>query len=111
MHARAVLLMSALTTWAVILLGCHASPDGVATPSPQPPSGTPPTAAACDSVKARFTIGERATNDLLERARVAAQAERARFLRPNQPVTREFLSTRLNLNLDSQDIVQSATCG
>jgi hypothetical protein len=48
---------------------------------------------------------------VLERARVSAGAESARFLRPNQPVTMEFLRSRLNLGLDARDIVRSVVCG
>jgi hypothetical protein len=49
--------------------------------------------------------------ELLERARDAAQANVARFIRPNEPVTLEFSPARLNLGLDARDIVTSVTCG
>jgi len=65
----------------------------------------------CDASKAQFALGERADADLLERARVATGAGSARFLRPNQPITLEFLSSRLNLGLDAADIVRAVNCG
>jgi hypothetical protein len=65
----------------------------------------------CDASKAQFALGERANTDLLERARVATSAGSARFLRPNQPITLEFLSSRLNLGLDTTDIVRAVNCG
>lgn len=82
-------------------------------PSPQPPnSPAPPVASGtCDPSKARWAIGRRASDELLERARVSAGADSARFLRPNQPVTLEFMGGRLNLGLDARDVVRSVGCG
>jgi hypothetical protein len=76
---------------------------------PRPPS--PPTSGSCDGSKAEWAIGERASNELLERARIAAGAGSARFVRPNEPVTTEYLGSRLNLGLDTQEIVRSVVCG
>jgi hypothetical protein len=59
----------------------------------------------------QWTVGQPASDDLLERARAAAGAKSARFLRPNQPVTLEYLGSRLNLGLDARDIVRSVACG
>jgi peptidase inhibitor I78 family protein len=87
----------------------ESTPDN-RTPSPPPPA-PPPTSTTCDASKAQFAIGERASSELLEKARVAAGAEVARFLRPNEPITTEFLSSRLNLNLNAKDVVHSAYCG
>ena len=66
---------------------------------------------SCDATKAQFAIGERASEELLNRARVAAGARTARFIRPNEPITLEFSTARLNLNLNDKDVVQSVTCG
>jgi hypothetical protein len=75
---------------------------------PSPPSSP---SSSCSAANAQFAIGNPASDDLLERARVAAQAASARFLRPNDRVTMEFLASRLNLNLSKQGIVYSAYCG
>ena len=61
--------------------------------------------------KAQWAVGQPASDELLERARVAADAGSARFLRPNQPVTMEYLGSRLNLGLDARDVVYSVVCG
>jgi hypothetical protein len=79
-------------------------------PAPQPPN-PPATPSTCDATKAQWAIGEPAGDELLERARVAAGAGSARFLRPNQPVTMEYLSSRLNLGLDTRDMVRTVVCG
>jgi hypothetical protein len=36
---------------------------------------------------------------------------RARFPRPTEPVTMEYLGSRLNLGLDAKDIVRTVVCG
>lgn len=71
----------------------------------------PPASGRCNDTAARFAIGQRATADLLESARSAAGASTARFLRPNQPITTEYIGSRLNLDLNTQDIVRAVSCG
>ena len=78
-------------------------------PSPQPPPGPP--SSSCDASKAQFVIAAPATSEALEQARVAAQAEFARFLRPDEPITAEYLPSRLNLRLDRHNRVAFAYCG
>jgi Peptidase inhibitor I78 family len=95
--------------------GSSQSPSGpAASPRrPRPPTSPPPPPASgtCDHTKVQWAIGRAATNELLERARVGAGARSARFLRPNQPVTMEYLGSRLNLGLDDQGVVRSVVCG
>jgi hypothetical protein len=83
-------------------------PDRPTVPVPPPPE---PDRSSCDDRQAAFAIGETASSDLLERARTAAGAKLARFLRWDQPITLEFQAGRLNLGLDSQNIVRKVTCG
>ncbi len=75
-----------------------------------PPHSAPPAPTRCDATKAQFAISQPASDRLLERARVAADAATARFLRPNQKVTLEFLASRLNLTLNERDVVTSVGC-
>lgn len=95
----------------LVAAACSGSAERVTTPSP---IGTPPGAqqpSGCNASEAQWAIGESASDDLLDRARLAAGAETARFLRPNQPITTEYLGSRLNLSLDGDDIVRSLNCG
>jgi hypothetical protein len=87
------------------------------TPSSTPQSnpraaerGTP-AVADCDATKAQWAVGEPESAELLERARVAAEAKSARFLRPDQMVAMEYSSSRLNLHLGTQGVVGSVRCG
>lgn len=77
-------------------------------PAPEQP---PQPDVRCDAAAATWAVGQPASPDLLERARVAAQAETARFLRPGEAITMEFIAERLNLELDTEDVVVSTRCG
>jgi hypothetical protein len=90
--------------------GSDPPPGGDRGPVP-PPHPTPPSSGTCDAAKAQWAVAEPASNDLLERAHIAAKASVARFIRPNEPITMEFSPARLNLGLDKQDVVASVTCG
>jgi hypothetical protein len=90
----------------------NAVPSDGATRSPQSPSPDPPPATGtCDAEKAQFAIGQPASAALLERARVAATASIARFIRPNDAITLEYSGARLNLYLNERDVVRGAVCG
>jgi hypothetical protein len=91
-------------------VGNDANPPAYRGPAP-PSRPNPPASATCNAASAQWAIGRLATGDLLESARNAAQAASARFIRPNEPITMEFLDSRLNLGLDRRDIVASVNCG
>src|SRR5215207_10202737 len=55
------------------------SPAG--TSDPLPPTSRPAPSGSCDATKAQFALRERASQELLDRARVAAGAGTARFIR------------------------------
>lgn len=79
-------------------------------------AGTPATAErppleACDATAAQFAVGDSYSDDLAERARVAAGAKIARGLFPGQAVTMEYRGDRLNLRVDEQGRVTDVNCG
>ena len=67
--------------------------------------------AACNAEQAEWAVGQIADEDLLARARDAAGARTARFLRPDEAITLEYLGSRLNLELDEYETVISVRCG
>jgi Peptidase inhibitor I78 family len=111
MHAR-TLFLSALLMAGALAVGCG-TVDSIGTPpsSVPAPETSPPGGASCDAAKAQSVIGRLPSNDLLERARAAAQAGSARFLRHNEPITMEFLGSRLNLVLNERGVVHATYCG
>jgi hypothetical protein len=115
---RAILLASLFVASSSLIIACQSSDQNTTSPTPADTSpgssgsaDSSPASRTCDATKARFAIGSRASDELLERARVSAQAAVARFLRPNQPITMEYLASRLNLNLTERGIVSAANCG
>ncbi len=125
MRVRAILSIVVLAAAAAAVACGSISPDRKVPTSPAPVDDRgssagpalpnqptpPPTSGGCDHTKAQWAIGEAASDALLERARVAAGAGSARFLRPNEPVTLEYVGSRLNLGLDARDRVRTVVCG
>ena len=123
MRVRAILFTSAIAAGYLASACATATERGTAPTSVEsssgqsretPPRSTPPPTPLpgdCDAAKAQWAVGERASNEILERARVAGEAKSARFLRPNQPITMEYSGSRLNLELDDRDVVRSVRCG
>ncbi|MCF4997395.1 hypothetical protein GIW70_24040 [Pseudomonas syringae] len=65
----------------------------------------------CEAKSAEFAIGKKASPALLEQARTKAGAQNARFLKPDDMVTLEYRSDRLNLNTDNNLTVTRVNCG
>ncbi|MCQ4275609.1 I78 family peptidase inhibitor [Stutzerimonas degradans] len=65
----------------------------------------------CDSQHVQHLLGRIATPQLLEQARELAGAQSARLLRPDQVVTLEYDSRRLNIHTDKNLKIQRLTCG
>ncbi|VVM45731.1 MULTISPECIES: I78 family peptidase inhibitor [Pseudomonas] len=65
----------------------------------------------CEATAAEFAIGKKASPELLEQARNKAGAQNARFLKPNDMITLEYRSDRLNLNTDNNLLITRVNCG
>lgn len=121
-----VLIVTCLLAGGAIAAGCSSAADSPTSPRvrqgadasqgatrpPQPPRPDPPPAAGtCVASQVQRVVGQPASRALLERARLAATATTARFIRPNEVITTEYSAGRLNLYLDARDVVVSAVCG
>jgi len=94
----------ALAMAAALIAGCQSS----TTAAPDTP--TKPT-TRCDSDAVRHLVGQTATPELLNQARDQAGASTARILRPDDIVTLEYNSQRLNINTDSAMKIERINCG
>jgi hypothetical protein len=65
----------------------------------------------CDAKAAEFAVGKQASPQLLEQARTRSGAQNARILKPNDMITLEYRSDRLNLNTDAKLMVNRVNCG
>ena len=104
----------------IALSACTSTPRGddmVAAPGTMTPAtdaGTtaPATPAQqCNADAAQSAVGQVATDAVIEKARVDAGATVARTLKPNQAVTMEYRFDRLNLRVDTKNVVESVGCG
>jgi len=100
---------SGLVLVAALLAGCSTTSE-----SSKPAEGSAAIEAGhsrCDAAAAQFAVGKPATPALLEQARVKAGAQTARVLGPNDMITMEYRSDRLNLNADKAATVSRVNCG
>ncbi len=86
-------------------------PTAVDRPGIVAPPTTGPDQTTCVAANAAWAIGSPANDELLEKARLAARAAVARFVVRGQPITTEYLGTRLNLEVDERQLVVAARCG
>ncbi|WCM53484.1 I78 family peptidase inhibitor [Pseudomonas sp. WJP1] len=92
---------------AAMLAGCSTGTTEPTDPATTTESGH----SRCEAKAAEFAIGKQASPQLLEQARARAGAQNARFLQPNDMVTLEYRSDRLNLNTDANRVVTRVNCG
>ncbi len=84
--------------------------DAAATPDPEVAT-TPPPVGTCDASQVEGLVGQPYTEELAEQARQDAGAATVRMLKPNQPITMEFLGERLNIEVDDKNLVSGVRCG
>lgn len=112
------LLPAILAGTAIIVAGCAASNRANPVPPPQNlpmpvggPSMPAPELEACNANAARVVLGRIANVEATEAAKAASGAEDVRVLYPNQPITQEFVATRLNLETDGENRIVRVRCG
>ncbi len=101
----------------LLLAGCS-SADKPAAPAAAAPAAEQSASAAapslsgtCDSAAVASLVGKTANVALVEQAKRQSGAETARVLRPHQPITMDYNSRRLNIDVDETDVVKQFTCG
>jgi hypothetical protein len=116
MSTRSLVTMICMAT-SLSAAGCATASNNVTGPTgtERPGMATPPTLpsdqASCAAPNAEWAIGSDASNELLEKARLAAKAAVARFVVRGQPITTEYLGKRLNLEIDERRLVVAVRCG
>jgi hypothetical protein len=96
-------LFALLPLLALPLAACAGKP--VRTGGPLPPT------LACDPAPARWAIGKVAGADVLARVRADSHAQVVRVLRPGQVVTMEFSAGRVDVRVDTDNVVLGVSCG
>jgi hypothetical protein len=94
----------------LILGGCSTS-ESASSAAPAATGAAASENTRCDASTAQFAVGKPASAALLEQARSKSGARTARVLGPNDMITLEYRSDRLNLNTDSSATVIRVNCG
>jgi len=75
------------------------------------PNGAGPVPRICNADQASHISGQRISARLEQEALQSSGAGLLRVIRPDQVVTQEYRSERLNLQLNDHDVVVRAYCG
>lgn len=102
---------SGLVLTLALLTGCSSMSDSSAQAGDTSASTAETEYSRCNSDAAQFAVGKPASQALLDQARAKAGAQTARVLGPNDMVTLEYRSDRLNLNTDRSATVTRVNCG
>lgn len=82
------------------------------TASPPMADQNPPQSLSCNADAAKpAALGQVATAEAVERARIDAGAQMARVLKPGQMVTMEYREGRLNIDVDAANVITNLRCG
>ena len=66
---------------------------------------------SCDAARVDALAGHAATPSNLDLARELSGAESVRVIGPGEPVTEDYTASRLNLEVDDNDVILRAACG
>ncbi|PJI50544.1 MAG: hypothetical protein CTR55_04200 [Pseudomonas sp.] len=103
---RALLPLLAVAT----LAGCSSKDSS--SDATQPAADNPAAmTGTCNAKAVQAIVGKVITPTLTEEARRDAGASVARVLTPHQPVTMEYNSQRLNIDVDGNQVVKQVSCG
>lgn len=115
MNFKSISLSLALA--GLLLAGCSSTdkPSAPATTAPAAEAAStavaPSFSGTCDSSAVAGLVGKNADTALVEQAKRQSGAETARVLRPNDPMTMDYNSRRLNIDVSETGVVNQFTCG
>ena len=92
---------------AAVLAG-PAALSACAAPPPLPP---PLPAQQCVATPASWAIGRAATAETVERIRIDTHSAVARVIHPDEVVTMEYRSDRVNVKVNERNAIVGITCG
>ncbi len=72
---------------------------------------TPPPPARCDASQVQGLVGQTYSDAMQSQAKDDADASEVRVIKPNQPVTLEFIGERLNIEIDDKGVITGVRCG
>jgi hypothetical protein len=101
------IMVARVASW--LLLGV----SGCAAPA-APPERTPAATFdvdRCDLERVQALVGEPATEAIGKRAQALSGAAMLRWIRPGEPVTSEYMTSRLTIDVDARGRIRGFRCG
>lgn len=73
----------------------------------------PPMAGAmkCNASKGQAAVGQTATQSVVDKVIADTGSRTARVIKPGQAVTMDYRDERVNINVDSKNVITSIKCG
>ena len=109
------LLLSLSACEAKVDQGASVSGSPVLDPAPVPPPtghvSLPMTAMQCDASKGQTAVGQRATPSVVDKVIADTGSRTARVIKPGQVVTMEYSDERVNLHVDTDNVITAVNCG
>ncbi|WP_213881263.1 I78 family peptidase inhibitor [Pseudomonas sp. dw_358] len=99
-----------LTILAMLVLGGCVNHESARSEAPAAASVTVQD-GRCHAEQAQYTLGKTVTPALMEQAKAQSGAQVVRALKPDDMVTLDYRSERLNLNTDANGVIVRANCG
>jgi hypothetical protein len=108
------IMVARATSWLLLgVVGCAAP----AAPPERAPATPPERAPAatfdvdrCDLERVRALVGEPATEAVGKRAQALSGAAMLRWIRPGEPVTSEYMTSRLTIDVDARGRIRGFRC-
>jgi hypothetical protein len=100
------IMVARATSWLLLgVVGCAAP----AAPPERAPAATFDV-DRCDLERVRALVGEPATETVGKRAQALSGAAMLRWIRPGEPVTSEYMTSRLTIDVDARGRIRGFRC-
>lgn len=95
----------------MLLAGCSSAPNESAAPKPPTVDQTAPTSQTCDASAVQYAIGAPFDEANVATLEEQSGARQVRVLRPGSAATMDYRDDRLNIHLESNDMIEALRCG
>lgn len=95
----------------MLLAGCASATNDSAAPKPPTVDQTAPTSQTCDASAVQYAIGAPFDEANVATLEEQSGARQVRVLRPGTAATMDYRDDRLNIHLESNDMIEALRCG
>ena len=95
----------------ILLAGCASATNDSAAPAPPVIDQTAPVSQVCDASAVQYAIGAPFDEANVATLEEQSGARQVRVLRPGSAATMDYRDDRLNIHLESNDMIEALRCG